>query len=81
MYGPDGKEMAAIECNGALLSPSACFKKASEICGLRGYQILGKDGETIPMGSGYAQANHYSAMAIQQTGAAVYRTLYVRCGQ
>lgn len=81
MYGPDGKEIAAIECNGTLLSPSACFKKASEVCGARGYQVLGKDGEAIPTGTGYAQANHYSAMAIQQTGAVVYRTLYVRCGQ
>lgn len=79
MHGPDGKEMLAIECHGSAQSPASCYKKAGEVCGERGYQIIGKDGEAIPMASGYAHANHYAGMAIQQAGMVVYRTLYVRC--
>lgn len=81
MYAPDGKEMLAIECHGSAQSPAACFKKAGEVCGSSGYQIIGKDGEAIPTSTGYAQANRYNGMAIQQTGMVIYRTLYVRCNE
>jgi len=71
--------MQAIECHGAALSPASCYKKAGEVCGARGYDILGRDGEAIPMATGYAQTNAYQGMMIQQSGMVIYRTLYVRC--
>jgi len=79
MHGPDGKEMLAIECHGSAQSPAACYKKAGEICGTNGYDILGKDGEAIPIGTSTGYSTAYQGLQIQQVGMVVYRTLYVRC--
>ena len=75
MYGPDGKEMQAIECHGSAQSPAACYKKAGEVCGSGGYDILGQNGEAIPTGTVYGQPG----MVVAQSGMMIYRTLYVRC--
>lgn len=79
MHAPDGKEMQAIECHGAAQGPAACYKKAGEICGAKGYDILGREGDKIPTSSGYAYANQHHGMYVQEDGMTVHRTLYIRC--
>ena len=79
MYAPDGKEMIAIDCSGAAISPTLCYKKASEVCGDKGYVILGKDGEATPASSGYGHVNAYQGLVVQQSGMIVHRNLYIRC--
>lgn len=74
MHAPDGKEMIAIQCDGSAVSPTLCYKKASEMCGAKGYAILGKDGEAIPSSTGYGQINAYQGMIVQQSGMMVNRS-------
>jgi hypothetical protein len=79
MYGPDGKEMTAISCDGSAVSPSVCFKKASDLCGAKGYDILASDGSATPISTSYGQANRANALVVSQSGVMVLRTLYMRC--
>jgi len=94
MYASDGKPMIAVECHGTMLSESACFEKAGEICNTKGYSIIGKNGEAIPFSTEYGQSNFYAnsqgnkngynssaagnAVVTQQSGMIVFRTLYIR---
>lgn len=79
MYGPDGKAMTAISCDGSAVSPSVCFAKAGEICGTQGYDILASDGSANPYGAAYGQADRNNAMVVSNSGMMVTRTLFVRC--
>ena len=43
-YGPDGRVAHAINCSDAYgVGMDACYVKAGEICGVRGYDVLDKD--------------------------------------
>ena len=43
-YGPDGRVAHAINCSDAYgVGMDACWLKAGEICGVRGYDVLNKD--------------------------------------
>ncbi|WP_243039255.1 hypothetical protein [Dyella sedimenti] len=44
-YGPDGREAYTIGCSGAALDWGLCYKKAGDICGSAGYDVVSKNGE------------------------------------
>ncbi|MNT24465.1 hypothetical protein D3C72_1599390 [compost metagenome] len=44
-FGPDGQEAYSIGCSGGALSWGACYEKAGELCGAKGYNILSRNGE------------------------------------
>lgn len=47
MYLPDGSKGYSISCDGALVGMDVCYKKASDICGPAGYEIMETDRNTI----------------------------------
>lgn len=44
-YAPDGRAAHSIECSGGMMSWSACYTKAGEICGPRGYDVLSQNSD------------------------------------
>lgn len=70
-YLADGSKGYSIDCSGQALSWNLCYEKAGKTCGVRGYDIMNKEGEATP-----------SATATSQyafSGAFVHRTLLVKC--
>lgn len=55
------------------------LQEGGDICGAKGYDILGREGDKIPTSSGYAYANQHHGMYVQEDGMTVHRTLYIRC--
>lgn len=47
IYLPDGTKGHNISCDGALVGMDVCYKKASRICGSRGYQVAETDRNQI----------------------------------
>lgn len=45
-YLPDGSQGHNISCSGRESSWGACYQKAGEICGARGYQTIEKSGDS-----------------------------------
>ena len=45
VYTPDGRQGYTIDCSAYRLTWSACFERASDLCGARGYDILTSVGE------------------------------------
>lgn len=84
MYLPEGSKGYNISCDGTMQSMGACFQKAGELCGSRGYTLLDREGEAIPFGvstgSAHVNSSGGSAGYVTQTGMAVYRSLFVKCG-
>lgn len=85
MYLPDGSKGYNISCDGTMQSMSACYQKAGELCGSEGYVLLNREGEMIPFGvsTGSANATPSGASAgyVTQSGMAVFRSLFIKCGQ
>lgn len=44
-YGPDGREAHTITCSGTVQSWGDCYKKAGDICGTAGYDVVSQNGE------------------------------------
>lgn len=44
-YTADGKEGYSIYCSGSALNWGACYEKAGDLCGTRGYEVLEKSGD------------------------------------
>ena len=66
MYAPDGSKALVIDCSTTGSTPlnwGDCQKKASEICGDRGYGIISKDTDSNTSGSGVVMS----------------RTMMIRC--
>ncbi|MBI1327494.1 MAG: hypothetical protein GC136_07620 [Alphaproteobacteria bacterium] len=80
---PDGKQGYNISCNGTANSFSSCVEKAGEVCGSRGYEVIGQNGEKIPYvnssGSAFGGAGGFSGGYQTQMGMFVNRNLFVRC--
>lgn len=75
VYLPDGGDGYALSCGGQLSSWSACYSKAGELCGTRGYTVVHQDGE---MGSVIgATANRYNSRLYGST--TFNRTMTVQC--
>lgn len=49
-YLPDGTKGHSISCDGAAVGINTCFEKAGDLCGSRGYDLLSREGQIIPMG-------------------------------
>ena len=76
---PDGKEALEISCPGTARSMASCMRKAGEVCGPNGYDILGKEEMVAPWGQSSAYVNPYGGSAAGMHGVGVARSLYVRC--
>ena len=81
IYLADGTLGHNITCNGHLQNFSTCLEMAGQICGPRGYVVIGPRGEALPAPSGAYTADGVAAYGgIQtQTGPIVTRSLFVRC--
>lgn len=44
-YAPDGREAFTVDCSGAALNWGYCQKKAGELCGARGYDVLDRSSD------------------------------------
>jgi hypothetical protein len=69
--GPDGQQAQLIECNGAMLTISSCFKKANDVCPA-GYALL-QNSES--QGSPVTTFGAYGLYSASPT----YRQIIVRC--
>jgi len=81
VYLADGSLGHNITCNGHLGNFSTCLDMAGQICGARGYVVIGPRGEALPAPSGAYTADGVAAYGgIQtQTGPIITRSLFVRC--
>ncbi len=70
-YGPDGKEAYELACSGTVQDWGDCQKKAGELCGTRGYNILSVNGE---QGAVFT-ANPQSAFG----STTIYRNMMIAC--
>jgi hypothetical protein len=56
-YLPDGRQGHSISCDGSGVGMNYCFEKAGELCGTRGYDLIGRSGQSTPAamatGSGF----------------------------
>lgn len=68
---PDGQIGYSVSCNGAMLDWGACYEKAGEICGARGYEVFSKSDSK---GATYFE-NQFSAYG----GTAIYRNMVIAC--
>lgn len=41
-YGPDGKEAYSINCSGLARTWGMCYEKAGDLCGTKGYDVIGQ---------------------------------------
>lgn len=71
IHTPDGRVGYSISCNGAALDWGSCYKKAGEICGVRGYDVISQSGDK---GSTYS-SNQFGAYG----GSVIYRSLVIAC--
>jgi hypothetical protein len=86
IYLPDGTKGYNISCDGTMQSMNACYQKAGELCGSNGYELLNREGEMIPISLSTGTANVDASGAgnagyVTQSGMAVFRSLFVRCGK
>lgn len=83
-YLPDGSKGQLVTCGGALFSYTDCLKRAGEICGSQGYQIITADGNATPYSSssGGFNANPYYASGgfSSSSGMITNRSVLVKCG-
>lgn len=70
-FGPDGKEAYELACSGAVQDWGDCQKKAGELCGAKGYNIISVNGE---QGAVFT-ANSQSAFG----GSTIYRNMMISC--
>jgi len=83
MYLPDGSKGYNISCDGSANSMGNCFQKAGELCGAKGYSVVNREGEAIPMGTSVGSASvgpsGGSAGYTSQVGMRVTRSLFIKC--
>lgn len=70
-YGPDGKEAYSLNCSGWARTWGMCYEKAGDLCGTRGYEIIGQGSDrgaiaSVTPSGGFA-------------GSTISRSLLVRC--
>jgi hypothetical protein len=72
---PDGRVGHSISCDGAAVGMNYCFEKAGELCQGRGYDLVSREGQIIPVGS--AAINSYGGSA--SYGAINTKSILVAC--
>ena len=85
MHGPNGKPALAVECSGKFSNWNYCYKKLSEECGSKGYQLVTRDNEQHMSGGSYASASG-GLMGFSGSGGSAYgtsntRTLMAQCNE
>ena len=71
-YLADGSEGYSIDCSGQALNWGYCDRKAGELCGARGYEVLGKEGE---QGGPTLSGNQFGLYSTQ----VMSRSMMIRC--
>ena len=74
-YLMDGSEGYRISCGGAAVVIHLCFEKAGEVCGSRGYDLVSRDGRTIPYGTGTAT----SQQGVVSYSSSNTKSIMIRC--
>jgi hypothetical protein len=72
---PDGRVGHSISCDGAAVGMNYCFEKAGELCQGRGYDLVSREGQIIPVGS--AAINSHGGSA--SYGAINTKSILVAC--
>jgi hypothetical protein len=82
-YLADGRQGFSISCDGAAVGINVCFEKAGDLCKGRGYDLVSREGQIIPMGVGTASGNagamsaNFNAYVYQ--GAFYTKSIMVAC--
>lgn len=83
VYLPDGTKGHSISCDGAAIGIATCFEKAGDLCGSRGYDQLGREGQVIPMGVSTSSVSGSSAgfqgSSFGSYGAFNTKSIMIRC--
>ena len=70
-YGPDGKEAFSLNCSGLARTWGMCYEKAGELCGTKGYEVVGQGGD------------HGAVVSVNPSGgfggSVISRSLLVKC--
>jgi hypothetical protein len=77
----DGSMGHNIQCGGTARNFSHCLERAGEICGARGYQVVTREGDTVPFGIAGGSATGQQAGFYAHSGAIASRNLFVKCKQ
>ena len=72
-YTPDGKVGHSINCSGSALSWGQCYEKAGEICGAKGYTVVGGGSDQGQVTSGtqfglFSKSTNSRSMVIECKG-------------
>jgi len=82
-YMPDGSKGYSISCDGAAVGINVCFEKAGNLCGAAGYDLINREGQTVPFGVGMANVQGSTAQIQGQSfatyGAFNTKSIMVRC--
>jgi hypothetical protein len=70
-YGPDGKEAYSINCSGWARTWGMCYEKAGDLCGTKGYEVIGQGSDRGAL----ASVNPSGGFA----GSTISRSLMVKC--
>ena len=70
-YGPDGKEAYSLNCSGLARTWGMCYEKAGDLCGSRGYEVIGQGSDR----GAIASANQTGGFA----ASTISRSLLVKC--
>lgn len=70
-YGPDGKEAYSINCSGLARTWGMCYEKAGNLCGTRGYEVVGQGSDR----GAIASVSPTGGFA----GTTISRSLLVKC--
>jgi len=77
IYLPNGSQGYRVNCDGSALDWGMCYEKAGELCGSKGYVLVGQNGESYPLGS----ANASNAQFTATYGAMVTRYMLIKCNE
>jgi hypothetical protein len=80
-YLQDGTQAHHVTCGGAVFSMGDCHKRAAELCGPRGYQIVAGGTESTLFSTASANVNAYGGQASGFSGSIINRDLVVKCGK
>lgn len=82
-YLPDGTKGHSISCDGSAVGINVCFEKAGDLCGSRGYDLLSREGQIIPMGVGGSSvsgnAAGFQGQSFVSYGSFNTKSIMIRC--
>ena len=81
-YAPDGSKVMVVDCSTTdlkILNWGDCQKKAGEICGERGYEVVSKDSDSNASGTASAAGGGDTVIGTAIWGNKQARTMMIRC--